>query len=285
MSGLGNMVDLVELWGGRARDLGVKSPSGLENGTILRTIESEIIPRLLISHAPGLDEQAPRDIGQEDIAELARLVVAHDLETIHGFIRAVRADGLSLEDVMMDLIAPAAQLLGELWSSDRATFGEVTMGLSRLQRLALELGMETGEPIAGEWRGRVLLAPVPGEQHGLGLRMVVDFLCGDGWGVDHFAVADSEELVEAVHNVSYAMVGLTLSNDRLAETATRLISRLRRASCNPDLIVLVGGGCSSTEAQVRSLGADASPVDARATVQYMQTYHDQVLVTRSHPRD
>ena len=40
---------------------------------------------------------------------------------------------------MVDLLAPAARLLGEYWEDDRCDFVDVTMGLWRLQEVVHEI--------------------------------------------------------------------------------------------------------------------------------------------------
>ncbi|NJK90043.1 MAG: cobalamin B12-binding domain-containing protein [Myxococcales bacterium] len=86
--------------------------------------------------------------------------------------------------IFLDLLAPVARLLGDLWLIDLCTFTDVTIGLSRLQQLVRELApaFEDGHDLRG-FGHRALLAPAPGEQHTFGMHLVEEFLRRAGWDV------------------------------------------------------------------------------------------------------
>ena len=67
---------------------------------LVRTIEGEIIPRLMLAHriAPGSAPVLPgagRIPDSEDVVEFARLILAHDVGVAFSFIEAMRAEGVS----------------------------------------------------------------------------------------------------------------------------------------------------------------------------------------------
>ena len=145
---------------------------------LARAIESEVIPRLMLSHrapgdlplgaidASGFDERTP-----ERLAALA--LSGHDDRAL-AFVYALLADGLPLESIFLDLLSPAARILGRQWEDDVITFTDVTIGLSRLQRLMRRLAAVSRPAGAAVDRGSVLLTAVPGEQHLFGVLMLED---------------------------------------------------------------------------------------------------------------
>lgn len=256
-----------------------------QEAQIRRTIESEIVPRLLLTHV-GEGRSwggSPRRLGMDDVVELARMVVAHDAGTARSFVDAMRSEGVAVDEIRLDLLAPAARLLGELWASDRCTFAEVSIGLSRLQRVARGLGLEEIELVSGLRKGRVVLAPVPGEQHTLGVSLVADMLRERGWDVSHLPKTSEEELLQVVQHGFVEMVGLSVSNGRLLGGTTRLIKELRRHGENRQMLITVGGACFGNRDERDSLGADATALDAREIVQYMQRHFERVVMTRARP--
>lgn len=298
MSGLGSMIDLVEICGrslvdrkgsgtladrsgGLNETSDPSAPSSMDRMGVRQVIEAEIVPRLLLSHAATRSkkgaEHAPTG---EDVAEMARIVVAHDFTTARSFISAVEASGVDREGILLELIAPTARLLGELWAVDRCTWAEVSMGLSQLQTLALELSWQRMDSEVEPRRGRVLLAPVPGEQHTLGLRLVTDLLRADGWDVVDLNGAERSEILRQASEVPFDAIGLTVSNDHLLPACRELIRELRSISTRPNPMVLVGGALSLAAADVEQLGADATATDGREVVRLMQQFFERMSPER-----
>lgn len=104
---------------------------------LVRVIEGEIVPRLLMSRA-GAGTHAP----SADVAELARLLLVHEGEIASEFVHMLRQHGALPERICLELLAPAARQLGELWARDACDFAELTTGLCRLQAVLLEVSAE-----------------------------------------------------------------------------------------------------------------------------------------------
>ncbi|MFX8024223.1 B12-binding domain-containing protein, partial [Acinetobacter baumannii] len=69
----------------------------------------------------------------EHVHTLARLAVEGDADSASSYVRALLDAGASQEQVFLDLLAPCARWMGELWEQDRFDFSQVTIGLWRLQ--------------------------------------------------------------------------------------------------------------------------------------------------------
>jgi methanogenic corrinoid protein MtbC1 len=180
-------------------------------------------------------------------------------------VEELLADGLPAETLMMDLLAPAARLLGGQWCDDRIDFVAVTLGLSRIQQVLRRLRMPA--PPHGESRGRVLLVPVPGEQHSFGLRLVEEMLRRDGWRVTVALAVSELDICTKISTENYDIIGFSISGTRLIPALGQTIRRVRAGSRNPLLRIMVGGvalaGGGVTAAEI---GADAIVADARAAV-------------------
>lgn len=238
---------------------------------LLRTIEGEIIPRLMLAHRSVQDAHVAlgcvdRRLSEEDVAEFTTLVLRHDILVASSYVDAMRSQGVALESLFLDLLAPAARRLGDLWDADLASFAEVTLGLGRLQQLLRDLTpsfqyeAET-RPIGH----RVLLAPSPGETHTFGLFMVGEFMRRAGWDVWEERTSASAALVGWVRREHFDVVGLSLSCETRLEELASCVRALRRASRNADLGVMVGGSLFQRQPElVARVGADATATDARS---------------------
>lgn len=237
---------------------------------LLRTIEGEIIPRLMLAHRHAAPSAAAaigdgRTLDGEDVAEFTGLVLRHDSLVAHSYLQALRAQGVSLEVLFMELLAPAARRMGDMWDTDLLSFAEVTLGLGRMQQLLRDL--TPGFHGESEYRStgyRALLAPTPGEQHTFGLFLVSEFMRRAGWDVSEERTAVSRHLVSRVRQQHFHVVGLSLSCETRTDQLTACIRAMRKASRNPGLGVIVGGPLFLRQPEMVSrVGADATANDAR----------------------
>lgn len=230
---------------------------------LTRTIQAEIIPRLMLAHRV---EPPPRIVPRNDAAGSDVLDIAAFVErllepTLAGalaYVADARANGLDLESLFLDLLAPAAHLLGAQWELDEASFTDVTVGLTHLQHVVRELA--PAFELEGRFPGighRAVLVPAPGDQHVFGLILLEEFFRRAGWDVMGAAAAAELDLVELVSEDYVALVGFSVADPRSIPALGRLISELRAESVNPDLIVMVGGHCVLEDPTlVETLGAD-----------------------------
>lgn len=276
--------------GGHVQDgSGVDSfdPAILSPFALQRLVEGEIIPRLLLAHR-GSDPMtgiAPTPI---DVGTAERFAVAALRQEAYGLlveVDALIARGHSVEAVFLEILAPAARHLGELWDADACDFVDVTMALWRLQEIVHELAART--PGAAERRGgerRALFAPLPGEQHGFGSLMVEEFFRRAGWVTASEPGASEADLVALVGSRWFEIVGLTVS---VAENVARLpslIAALRTTSRNPRLGVLVGGRVFIDHPDwADGCGADATALDARQAVLVAESLLDVLALRADSP--
>jgi len=245
----------------------------LRRARLTRTIESEVVPRLLLAHgaAPlrvSAADLSGRPTGAENVAALVNLVLGHELPAATGFVEGLRLEGASAESLCLDLLAPTARQLGEMWEQDLCHFTDVTVALWRLQQVLRELSPDFRGELARHRAGpRALLVPVVGEQHTFGLAMVVDFFRSARWNVWSGVVKSNADLASMVRRESFAVVGFSVAcGDRL-EAVAACIRAVRRASCNPAVGIMVGGPMFNAHPEFAVLvGADATAVDGRQAV-------------------
>jgi methanogenic corrinoid protein MtbC1 len=257
---------------------GRRAPPGAaeELQTLLaRAVTDEVVPRLLAAQraaasAAAAPYEAGTTAGPEDVVALVALIVTSDVPTALAFVETLRARGATLDRLYLDLLAPAARRLGQLWVEDLCSFADVTVALTRLQHLVRELSPAfVVDGRTADVRRRIALLPVPGEQHTFGLVMVGEFFQRAGWDVCSEPATTDAELLALVEQEWFAVIGLSVGCDSLVARLPALIRAVRRVSSNPDIGVMVGGRVFTENASLAALvGADATAADGRqATLQ------------------
>ena len=241
-----------------------------------RVVQSEIIPRLMLLHrdfVPAAPEPAPKpDVAQ--IASFTDLVLGTDEAPMLAAFTAFMAQGHSVDSLFLDLLAPAAALLGRLWDEDLCDFLEVTAGVARLQGLIARFRIDP-ETASADRARRLLLMGAPGEQHTFGVRIVEQFLRRAGWMVTSGLASGPEEIAGLVAADWFGVVGLTLSSETRIDPLAAAIRSIRAASRNRAIGVMVGGPVFLERPElVARVGADASAVDAATAVLLAQRLLD-----------
>lgn len=244
---------------------------------LARALESEVIPRLVLARqnaaAPGYRDDHAVAPTAEDVRALAEPVLRGDMPAAMAALAALRARNLPLERIYLEVLAPVARLLGTMWEEDRCDFTAVTVGLCCLQQLLLENSGSFGpRPGRRDGQRRILLAPVPGEQHSFGLVMVGEFFRRQGWDVCSGTGAAAREIVATTRKQWFSMVGFSVSCESRLQALASLIHEIRRASRNPQIGVLVGGGIFMEQPELATLvGADATATDGQQAVLKAET--------------
>lgn len=232
-----------------------------------RAIENHIVPKLVLAHCCAADERpmAGTALDADEVAELTDRVLAGDDAGALSFVEAVLARGMPVERVYLDVLAPTARRLGEMWNHDTCDFTQVTLGLWRLHRVLREFSASFHSEVEHMQEGLpVLLVPAPGEQHTFGIAMVAEFFRRAGWLVWDAPVPARADLAAMVRNEWFGVVGFSLSCESRLEALASCIQTVRRESCNRSVGVLVGGRVFVEHPDyVSRVGADAVAVDAR----------------------
>lgn len=235
-------------------------------------IESEIIPRLMVAHASVTPAASPIEsdtvIRVQEVEEFAPLVMQVEADALLAHVESILARGVSLDTMLVDLLAPTARRLGEYWEDERCDFVDVTMGLWRLQEVVHEISarLPVKAPPAGD--RRALFAAMPGDQHSFGTVVIDDIFQRDGWLTDRMSGAETSDLLERVEDDWFDIIGLTVSCDCHIATLPSIIAALRNVSRNPRVCIMVGGRIFSADPDLAIyVGADGTARDAKSALQ------------------
>jgi MerR family transcriptional regulator, light-induced transcriptional regulator len=233
------------------------------------TIENIIVPRLLMNHEPIREVWTPVGFDATLVERFADIAMRHEPAAASDYVQALLGEGIGFDRILLELLAPAARHLGEMWENDTCNFADVTIGVSRMHRILRDFRGVPDRLWSQAGVGhKALLLPVPGEQHTLGLRIVEEFLLREGWTVDTHPNVNDGDVSKLVADEHYDFVGLSLSGETLVETMFTTVKALRAASQNRHLHVMVGGVIFSDRPElVEKCGADAYAADAAGAVQ------------------
>jgi methanogenic corrinoid protein MtbC1 len=239
------------------------------NAALSRLISDAIIPRLSGGARTGPEIAArAAQITTQDVAILVALVRQRRVEEMHAFVSQTRARGADAEAVMLQLLAPAAQQLGEHWVRDECDFATVTIGVGCLQQALRRLGRhDIDAPPRSDRPRRALLTAYPGEQHDFGLRVVDEFLHRAGWDVCSITPMSQADVEARVRRESFEIAGLSISQEAILPKLESLIAAIRRASRHRDIAIMVGGRVFLERPELaEDIGADGTATDGRQAV-------------------
>ncbi|KPP93895.1 Methanogenic corrinoid protein MtbC1 [Erythrobacter sp. HL-111] len=249
------------------------SEAGAAPGDAITTIiEGEIIPRLMMAHSANGETAPPEERASEidagDVARFAVLPLELEADALLGEIDRFLAKGVSVDAIYLELLAPSARRLGEMWDRDECDFIDVTMGLWRLQEVMREVAMRVpGDRPAALERKAALFSAMPGDVHSFGTLMIEEVFARGGWESEALIKPERRELLDRLSRRRYDLVGLTIARDCPSSALANLIKAMRSVSANPRIAVLVGGRViNENPSMVAEVGADGTGIDARAAL-------------------
>lgn len=252
---------------------------------LARLVSTKVIPQLLRLHSEVLPETPPVDEliqalapDNADISTLADLILGNDLEAAVAYVMVLRERGLTMETLFVEVLEPTARYLGEMWDRDACDFIDVTIGVSRLQKLLAIFNNSHSVP-ALDQRRHVLMAMTPGDQHFFGVTMVERFLLAAGWKVRIELTASAQEIAEASHDAWFAVAGLTMGSDQGIDSLKDTIVKVRERSRNPSIGIMVGGPLFTARPDLAiEVGADATAPHAPGAVLVAQKLFDLAVI-------
>jgi methanogenic corrinoid protein MtbC1 len=238
-------------------------------------LEREIIPRLVLAQravntaAAATPEIAP---AAADVAAFAETLLGSSAPAVSAFVAAQIERGTSIETLYLELMAPAARRLGDLWLDDACDMAEVSLALYRLQQQLHRLShvFQCGREQSCIDR-RVLLCMVPGEHHIFGAMMTAEFFFRAGWSVRSEFPGSNEAMASLMHSGWYDVVILSLSCSLMREHRLKPMSSavqaIHRSSRNRDVGIIAEGRVFTEHPELAlSVGADAVAIDPRHAV-------------------
>ncbi|WP_299322450.1 cobalamin B12-binding domain-containing protein [Parasphingopyxis sp.] len=232
-------------------------------------IESQIIPRLVAAHSPETTADHFEPITEAEIAHFAPLPIILEADELLAEVETLLARGVPPEAIFVDLLAPSARHLGEMWEEDSVDFVEVTMGLWRLQEVMREIAARTPS-IAGRLLSprSIMVAPLPGEQHSFGAVMLEEFFARAGWDTELMVNSEGTNLTDRLSEKSFDLLGLTVSCDCHIGPLPKFIHALRSISKNADIRIMIGGRVPNEHPGLaEEAGADGTASSASTAIE------------------
>jgi len=237
---------------------------------LAQAIQHEIIPRLMLAHRTPIECDVPPEVAKvevsaEEVAAFGQLILTRREDQALACITRMRAAGAPIEAIYLDLLAPAARYLGELWEEDLCDFTDVTLGLGHLQKMLRDLNKEVEQSKYPTPNGlSILLVPTPGEQHTFGLSMVAELFRKQGWEVvgGPYDLADSPQVLTG--HRAFDVVGFSLATSVNLNNLKKTIAEVRKASKNKGVCIMVGGPLFTLHPEFGAdIGADMVASDAQ----------------------
>ena len=212
-----------------------------------KTIEAQIIPRLLMQHGQNRPEIDTKKVGvaisSDEVKHFAELLIHSSNDICLGYIQALRLEGRGLNEIYLDLIAPAARRLGCYWELDEQSFTTVTLALGRVQRIMQELSPDfrNNESEHKTLSGKALLFAMPNSQHTMGVLMLSEFFIQAGWDVTTVANPSREEILTLCREQAFDIVGISISYELQWDAMQELVKAIRQSSANSQIGIMAGG--------------------------------------------
>ena len=192
------------------------------------------------------------------------------------FIESAYEDGASLDAIYLSYLAGAAEMLGEWWKTDDASFYEVTIGTSRIYAIMRALSYLFVPMGAAEIKSAVF-ACIPGETHILGIRMAADLFIKDGWDVNVIVGKDHQELVDEIADSQCRIIGLSAAGGHSIAALARVVVALRVS--NPSAGLFLGGQITHEAAdEVALMGFDGIMSDIPTALAMMDSYRERSVL-------
>lgn len=196
-------------------------------------------------------------------ARLEARLLAGDGSGAWSVVEAALAAGAGIEQIYLDVVAPAMVSVGDRWEKGEIDIGDEHRASAVVVRILSRLGPRFARP--GRNRGSVILAGAPGEQHGLPVTLLANVLSGGGYEVIELGADVPPSSLAHIASTAQrlSVVGVSVSTPGLEAGLREAVVAVHEVV--PGVPVLLGGGAIRDAEHAASLGADGWAADARAT--------------------
>lgn len=238
---------------------------------ISEILRSKIVPDLVDSTGLKLEKSPATmvtaqkyEFHQSDIASLTAYLIGGRMDKAEDLVASHLTAGCSPSALILSLFAPVAQLMGDKWCNDSASFAEVTLGMMELHTLLRLVDAELAQEFSTlERRGKALFSVMPGDTHIFAVSVLQSFFIANGWSVDVMLDPTARSLGDRLASASYDIVGISVASHQAIPECRKLIKTLREKTTNPESAFMVGGLPFTLEpALVSAVKADHMANDA-----------------------
>ena len=187
-------------------------------------------------------------------AQLEARFLAGDEPGAWGVLEAALASDRSPSEVLLQLVAPALESIGDRWHAGELTVADEHRASAVAVRLISRIGARFAR--RGPKRGSVVITTPPAEQHSAPVAIAADLLRWAGFSVIELGADTPADALAQVLGGTPDVLAVALACSTQASTASarRVIAHLRIAS--PGMTVLLGGAAIADADQALRLGAD-----------------------------
>ena len=215
----------------------------------------------MIGETLAADRIAPRDV-----ENLLACVGASDFQLAEAAVAVVARRGLTRGEMLLGLLTPAARTLHERWKQDRESFASVTLATGQLHRLLRSAAMPPPPlPDLAPAGGSVLVSGLCADPRPFEAAIVADFFRSAQWDTECLTPRTEQELALHVGGRAFDLVVLAIGMEADLASGQRLVRRLRQASANRDLLVLVTGPRAGADVSEK-MEADGTAKDAAEAI-------------------
>jgi len=200
---------------------------------------------------------------------LEHRLVAGDARGSWSVIEAALSGGAELDEVYLDIVAPALATIGQRWAEGALDVGVEHRASVITVRLLGLLGPRFQR--RGRSRGTVVVGAPAGEHHALPVALLADVVRGRGWDVSDLGadVPAGSFARTAAASERLRMVGVSVSTPESMRAGEETIAALRSAL--DGVPILAGGHAVVDEAHARAIGADGWAPHGRAMAALLES--------------
>ncbi len=246
---------------------GSRAPLAQHHQPAIRYLVESALRKVVDDKADG----APK-VREDWINTLCDALVSTSESSHHQVIASMVASGMSMDDIFDNVLPDASRQLGERWVNDTASFVEVTVGASRIQKLVRSRGdMQFAARDRLIPLGQSVLMVIPKfEDHSIGAFIAANQFRRHGlW--THMAIGlEPDEICAQISAQKFGMVGVTFGSAKTVESIEGLVDYLRSNLKSLPPLVLGGRGVQLVENVEERTGADHAVDTAREAIERCQ---------------
>ncbi|MDH4442408.1 MAG: cobalamin-dependent protein [Rhizobium sp.] len=242
----------------------------LATGQPSRALSQEIDLQL----HPELDPLARQLPGTEQAIAfrplLIKVLIDADPRGHRELTEELQRSGLPMQTLAIQLFAPVAAHLGNMWCTDETDFMQVAVASTRIGMIINHLSQSRSVAIKSrETERRVLLARTRGAMHTIGVSIVASCFRDMGWAVDGGGEMELDDSVYMrLSNSSYDLLGISVGRVDEAPECAQAIRRIHSNRHTTGMRIAVGGPAVKKDPHAfHRIGAD---IVARSALEVMQ---------------
>ena len=209
----------------------------------------------------------PEESSHEDLSfRYMKHMLAHERQEGFSLAHAALDDGLSLQELYLDVLQPVQHDIGWLWQTGKISVGHEHYCTNATQLLMASLYPRLFKP--GKKGLRLLAACVEGELHELGVRMLADVFEMEGWNTDFLgANTPQESVIQMLEATEADVLAIGISMYYHLDKVEQLVSATKKHFKGDEPVILVGGyPFRNVDALWGNVGADGTALDANEAV-------------------